>query len=274
MDKKELKIALPLAVFILFLVPTVTYYALELKQKEAEEKAYQEFLLSQEAKKIEKEKTYLLGKFDPAERADFIMIPKEYTTLPHQMYLRKETWDAFLEMHAAAALDGVDLKIASATRNFDYQKGIWDKKWTGETLVDGKNLVESLPDGFERVKKILEYSAAPGTSRHHWGTDIDISYAIPAFFEEGLGKKIYDWLVVNAPKFGFCQTYDEKGTDRFAGYHEEKWHWSYLPLAKNFTDRYKILIPEADLGGFLGAEYISGQNIINDYVLSINPECL
>ncbi len=215
-----------------------------------------------------------MGKFDPALRTDFVLIPTEYTTLPHQMYLRKESWDAFLLMRAAALLDGVDLKIASATRNFDYQAGIWNKKWTGETLVDGQSLPESIPDGFERFKKILEYSATPGTSRHHWGTDIDIYYAIPAFFEAGKGKKIYDWLVVNAPSYGFCQTYDEKGTGRFAGYQEEKWHWSYLPLAKNFTDRYKTLIAEANLGGFLGAEYLAGQNVISDYVLSINPECL
>jgi LAS superfamily LD-carboxypeptidase LdcB len=176
-------------------------------------------------------------------------------------------------MMAAANLDGVELKLASAARNFDYQADIWNKKWTGETLVDGQKLPESIPDGFARFKKILEYSAAPGTSRHHWGTDVDIYYAVPSFFETSKGKKIYNWLSANAPKFGFCQVYDAKIT-RFSGYNEEKWHWSYLPLAKDFTERYKTLIRESDLGGFLGAEYLGGQNVINDYVLSINPDCL
>ena len=280
-ERKSLKITLPLVVLILFLIPIITSSLLDLEQKKKDEEAYRQFLVRQEEKRVEEEKAYLLGKFEPAERGDFVLIPKEYTTLPSPMYLRKEAWDAFLLMHAAASLDGLDLKLASATRNFDYQAGIWDKKWTGETLVGGQSLAENIPDGFERFKKILEYSAAPGTSRHHWGTDVDIYYAIPSFFETSKGKEIYNWLVLNAPEFGFCQTYDTKGSTRLAGYNEEKWHWSYLPLSKNFTERYKNLIREIDLGGpasdeasFLGAEYIVSQNIINDYVLSINPECL
>ena len=58
------------------------------------------------------------------------------------------------------------------------------------------------------------------------------------------------------------------------GYNEEKWHWSYLPLARNFTEEYKNLITESDLTGFLGEEYAIGQNLITDYVLGINSECL
>ena len=272
-ERKSLKITLPLVVLILFLIPIITSSLLDLEQKKKDEEAYRQFLVRQEEKRVEEEKAYLLGKFEPAERGDFVLIPKEYTTLPSPMYLRKEAWDAFLLMHAAASLDSLDLKLASATRNFDYQAGIWDKKWTGETLVGGQSLAENIPDGFERFKKILEYSAAPGTSRHHWGTDVDIYYAIPSFFETSKGKGIYNWLTVNAASFGFCQTYDAK-IERLTGYHEEKWHWSYLPLAKNFTDRYKTLIRESDLGDFLGAEYLAGQNVINDYVLSINPDCL
>ena len=33
------------------------------------------------------------------------------------------------------------------------------------------------------IDKIIEYSTLPGTSRHHWGTDIDIIDAEPP--EEG-----------------------------------------------------------------------------------------
>src|SRR3989344_2763339 len=174
----------------------------------------------------------------------------------------------------AEAKQKIDLQIASATRNFDYQKDLWEKKWTGFTIVEGKDLSKSIPDGQERFKKILEYSAAPGISRHHWGTDIDINNANSAYFETTNGKKVYEWLVTNAPSFGFCQTYTIKGQERPTGYNEEKWHWSYLPLSQNFTEEYKRLIKDEDIKGFFGDEYSSQLNLINNYVLGINPDCL
>ncbi len=96
-------------------------------------------------------------------------MPDKYNIGGYKMYLRKETLTAFIKMAEKAKEDGVVLKIISATRNFNYQKSLWDKKWTGYTLVEGKDLSKSIPDGLERFKKILEYSAAPTTSRHHWG---------------------------------------------------------------------------------------------------------
>ena len=259
-----------MAVFILFLIPIITSSLLDIEQKRENE------LIAkiQQAQKEAEEKIYLMGKFDPAQREDFILIPEQYTTLGNKMYLRKEALDAFLEMQDAADKDKIGLKIASATRNFDYQKNIWNNKWSGYTLVDGKNLVKSIPDGLERFKKILEYSSVPGTSRHHWGTDIDINDANPEYFESGKGEKEYEWLTQNAYKFGFCQPYNLKDSVRPTGYNEEKWHWSYLPLAKNFTQEYKNLIKNEDIKDFFGDEDVSNLNLIDDYVLGINPDCL
>jgi len=231
-------------------------------------------------KREAEEKIYLMGKFELAERNDFVLIPTYRATNGSSMYLRREAYKAFQAMATAAEKDGIKLKIASATRNFDYQKTIWEAKWSGATLVNGKNLSQSTPDGTARFTKILEYSAAPGTSRHHWGTDIDINAATPEHFETEKGKKEYEWLVINAGMFGFCQPYNLKDSFRPTGYNEEKWHWSYLPLARNFTEEYKTLITESDLTGpakdgvnFLGAEF-APQDLITDYVLGINPECL
>ena len=84
----------------------------------------------------------------------------------------------------------------------------------------------------------------------------------------------YQWLVKNAGAFGFCQTYRAKEIDRRTGYNEEKWHWSYLPLAKIFTQEYKRLIKNEDINGFLGDQYALGQDLVNQYALDINPECL
>ena len=177
-------------------------------------------------------------------------------------------------MESAALLDGVDLKIASATRNFDYQEDLWNKKWEGTTLVDGKKLPRTIPGGLERFEKILEFSAVPGTSRHHWGTEIDVNDANPEYFNTEKGEKVYTWLLQNASSFGFCQPYTAKGTDRTTGYNEEKWHWTYLPLSREFTQEYKNLIQDSDINGFDGDEYVPTLNLINDYVLGINPDCI
>jgi len=276
--KLTLKHIFPFTILIISLILIISSLLLKLEEKREKEKIYQRILAEQQAQKKAEEqiqqKIYLMGEFNPTQREDFILIPPKYTTNENKMYLRKETLNAFLQMAEAANKDEIDLKIASATRNFDYQKNIWNNKWTGATLVDGKNLSKSIPAGLERFKKILEYSAAPGTSRHHWGTDIDINDANPEYFNTEKGRQVYEWLVKNAPLFGFCQPYNLKGTGRPTGYNEEKWHWSYLPLSKTFTEEYKNLIKNEDIKGFLGDKYVPNLNLINDNVLGINPNCL
>jgi LAS superfamily LD-carboxypeptidase LdcB len=239
--------------------------------------SYQKLLTMEQAQKNAGEKalikTYLLGKFNPAKNKYFAVVPEDYGISGYTMYLRKETLNAFLQMAEAAEKDGVELRVASATRNFDYQENLWDNKWTGAVFVDGKNLAKSVPDGLQRFKTILEYSSAPGSSRHHWGTDIDINNANVEYFKTEYGEKVYDWMEQNAASFGFCQPYIAKGTSRPTGYEEEKWHWSYTPLSKTFVEEYKNYITADDIKGFDGDEYVSQLNLINDYVLGINPEC-
>ncbi len=240
---------------------------MNLETEREKEIIYQQILEKQQALKKAweaEEKNYLMGKFDPSARGDFVPVPEEYNVSGYKTYLRKETLEAFLKMREAASLSGVELNIASATRNFNYQKKLWNDKWS----------IKDNFDGLEKFKEILEWSAAPGTSRHHFGTDIDINNVNPPYFDSQKGEKEYNWLVTNASQFGFCQTYNLKGNNRPTGYNEEKWHWSYLPLARNFTQEYKDLITEEDIKGFLGDEYVAGQNLINNYVLSINSECL
>lgn len=202
---------------------------------------------------------YLMGKFDPAKHADFCKIGVKYATKP-DMYLRKETYEAFVKMAEAAQKDGVKLNILSATRNFEYQKRIWDIKF--ERLKD--------KTAWSRVKKILQYSAMPGSSRHHWGTDIDLNNLENAHFEKGEGKKIYEWLSKNAASYGFCQPYT---AGRATGYKEEKWHWSYTPLSKDFTAIAGKYLKNDMIIGFKGAETASQIDIVNNYILGINKEC-
>jgi D-alanyl-D-alanine carboxypeptidase len=222
----------------------------------------------------QEKRVYLLGQFEPSSRKDFVLIPSKYLMGGTKMYLRKETYNAFVKMRNAALKDKITLNIASATRNFNYQKGLWEKKWTGVTLVDGGKLPITTPDELMRFEKILEYSAAPGTSRHHWGTDIDINGADTKYFETKTGKKVYAWLVKNASTYGFCQPYNKKDENRLSGYNEEKWHWSYTPLAKDFLKDYLALITDEYITGFLGDTQVKNLYLIPNYVASINPECI
>lgn len=227
------------------------------------------------AEKDAKEKLYLTGRFEPAERSDFVLVdPKYVWNGINSMYLRKEAYEAFVQMESAASAEDVDLKLVSATRNFEYQRSFWDAQWSGNITVNGQNIKETIPDEEERFNKILEYSAVPGTSRHHWGTDIDINKVNPTYFNGGRGEKEYEWMVNNAASYGFCQTYIKKGDDAKTGYHEEKWHWSYMPLSRIFLEEYKTLIKDEDIKDFYGEQYVPIENLIQNYVLNINPDCI
>jgi len=120
------------------------------------------------------------------------------------------------------------------------------------------------------AKKILEYSSMPSTSRHHWGTDIDINSLESDYFKSGKGKLEYEWLTKNEPKYGFYQVYTSKKNGR-TGYSEEEWHWSYLPLANIYLSKYNTLIKLNDIKGFKGFESARKIDVIKDYVNGI--EC-
>lgn len=214
---------------------------------------------------------YVLGKMDYASDSRFVKVP---TALANKegMYLRAEALEAFKAMRQAAKADGVDLVIISAARNFNHQKSIWEAKWNGQRLVNGQNLKTAIPDKSKRATEILKYSSMPGTSRHHWGTDIDINSLSSNYFKSGKGKKEYEWLRDHAFEYGFCQVYSQKGNDRPNGYEEEEWHWSYMPLAKVFLKYHKSHVTQGDISGFDGSDALPLTEIAK-YVHGISPEC-
>lgn len=215
---------------------------------------------------------YLMGKFDPASHPDFTAIGSAYASRGG-MYLRKDAYAAFKAMYAAAKADGVTLRIISATRPFHHQKSIWEAKWEGRRQVNGQMLPPNPRDPLHRARLILMYSSMPGTSRHHWGTDIDLNDLNNAYFESGTGLKIYNWLVAHAADYGFCQVYSPMGEARPTGYLEEKWHWSYLPIARQLTEQYAQKLTDADISGFEGAETALEIGMVKNYVQGINPDC-
>lgn len=204
----------------------------------------------------------LLGQFEPALHGAFSRVPDAWTDKT-DIYLRTEVLDACGRMRAAAAADGVALVIRSATRNFDYQRGIWERKWQRTRYMGWQDV--------DKARDILTYSAMPGASRHHWGTDIDFNSFENDWFESGEGAEVYAWLCAHAGEFGFHQVYDDKSTGR-TGYELERWHWSYLPTAGPMLEAYNALVSEADLleAPFSGAETADSLRVLRDFVNGID----
>ncbi len=206
-------------------------------------------------------KNTVLGKFDYTKHADFIRVPANLSS--KKIYLQKEVVKAFEKMANQAKKEGISLKIISGTRNFSHQKRIWERKWKKY-----KSIAKS-----KRALKILEFSSMPCTSRHHWGTDMDINSLKNSYFKNGKGKKEYDWLVKNAKTYGFYQVYTSKDKGR-TGYKEEKWHWSYAPLSSIYLDFYNKNVTYKDVNGFKGYRFASKIEIIKNYVNGINSNIL
>ncbi len=151
----------------------------------------------------------------------------------------------FEQLRAAARAEGFDIRIESAFRGFDRQLGIWNRKAGGQQAVlDSAAVPIDITTLSERelVFAILRWSALPGASRHHWGTDIDIydeaarpaGYEIQEIPEEvdpgGMFGPLHEWLdgrIAAGTAFGFFRPYDR---DR-GGVAPERWHISYAPVS-------------------------------------------
>jgi LAS superfamily LD-carboxypeptidase LdcB len=224
-------------------------------------------------KHIPVSKNYLLGKISPQNDTLFVKVDRKYIGYEKVIYLRQPVYEAYKKMYNAALGAGVRLNLISGLRTFYHQKRIWENKWTGRTKVSGKNLAVAFPDPVERASVILKYSSMPGTSRHHWGTDIDIYSLNDDDFQTSKGKEVYNWLITNARSFGFCQVYTPKDSLRPFGYEEEKWHWSYFPISENLLKDYQNKIKYSDISGFKGDVTAEPLKVIENYVVSINREC-
>ena len=221
---------------------------------------------------IDRSIDYLTGHFDPTQREEFTPID---TLLADRagLWLRKDAYVAFEHMYEAAMAEGIKLIIRSATRNFDTQKSIWERKWTGKTTLSSGISAPDIVDPVQRALAILQYSSMPGTSRHHWGTDIDLNAFNNDYFASGEGLKIYQWLRQHAADFGFCQPYTAKGPRRPEGYEEEKWHWSYLPVSAVLLHEARMHLQDASISGFDGAQTAPVIGVVEKYVMGIDTLC-
>jgi LAS superfamily LD-carboxypeptidase LdcB len=153
---------------------------------------------------------------------------------------------AFFALRAAAEAAGFDLRVSSSYRDFAAQAAIWNRKFRGERpLYDHEGNVREhaalSPD--EVIDAILMWSALPGASRHHWGTDLDVfdRAAVPPEYRVellpaeyapgGVFAPLAEWLDANLARFDFFRPYDcHRG-----GVNPEPWHISYAPLSQPAT---------------------------------------
>ncbi|HSY09137.1 MAG TPA: M15 family metallopeptidase [Steroidobacteraceae bacterium] len=148
-----------------------------------------------------------------------------------------------LALCTAARAAGIELAIVSSFRDFERQVAIWNAKFTGERQLldrDGRALAHAQLSERALIDAILIWSALPGASRHHWGTDIDVvdraavapdyrPQLVPAeFASDGPFAHLDAWLAANMAAFGFFRPYT---TDR-GGVQPEPWHLSFAPLAE------------------------------------------
>ena len=143
----------------------------------------------------------------------------------------------FNQMKNAAKKEGINMKIVSGYRSFHRQKLIWNRKFLN-------NQKQGL-NPFENINKIIRYSTIPGTSRHHWGTDIDIidenhnikgDLLLEKNFYNNSFEPLRLWMEKNSFKFGFVLPYTK---DLYRnGFLYEPWHYSYSELSIPFLKEY------------------------------------
>ena len=172
-------------------------------------------------------------------------LTSEHLTDSRGALMHEQASEAFGALQARANDAGFQLSVASSYRSYERQLAIFNGKWVGERPVlddHDRALVRQDYSAEEWLHLILRFSALPGTSRHHWGTDIDIFdptrippgqslQLIPSEYQSGgvfedLTQWLYELIAANDCE-GFFRPYDQ---DR-GGVSEEPWHLSYEPVA-------------------------------------------
>jgi LAS superfamily LD-carboxypeptidase LdcB len=162
--------------------------------------------------------------------------------------LHREVVIPFQRLRAAAADAGIALLPVSSFRDFERQLQIWNAKARGERpLYDryGKRIDYAMLPPCDRVETILLWSALPGASRHHWGSDFDVvdgnvlTPDAPApllpheYAPGGRFARLEAWLAASAADFGFHRPYARD----LGGVQPEPWHLSYAAVAEPALER-------------------------------------
>ena len=134
--------------------------------------------------------------------------------------LQTEAADAFLSMQAAAAKDGVDVRMQSGYRSVSYQKKLYDNK---TQYYRDKGLSEAAAR--EKAAVIVN---PPGCSEHNCGLAADLNSPEHTTLDTGFADTAaFRWLCENAEQYGFILRYP-KGKQDVTGIIFEPWHFRYV----------------------------------------------
>lgn len=171
-------------------------------------------------------------------------VTSHLTMIDNNILIHHGVKSSFLALQEAAKEAGFNLKIASGFRSFERQSLIWNNKYSGKTPLLDKNespLCASKLSELEKLYTILHWSALPGASRHHWGTDFDIydptllphgeklQLTCTEYQSSGYFFELSNWLSDNMLRFGFYRPYQTYQ----GGVANEPWHISFRPIAEN-----------------------------------------
>ena len=201
-------------------------------------------------------------------RAHLIHLPTPHS--PNH-FLQAEAAKAFQGLQQSVVKNGFNLQPASSFRDFARQQLIWNGKFSGERKVHddfGTALELGQLDDWQKCQAILRWSALPGASRHHWGTEIDIFD--PDLLPQGQSLQLEPWeyeqggyffelsefLIENLPHFDFALPFMHQPEGKKIG--REPWHISYMPLAEQAA---KAFTPEVLLKAWENEE-IAGKNVL------------
>lgn len=130
-------------------------------------------------------------------------------------FLAPAAAQAWFELKAAAASDGIILRVVSAFRSLERQAELIRRKRAGG----------------ESLEEILSVCAFPGYSEHHSGRAVDLAEPGGPLLDESFEKtKAFAWLSKRAHEFGFFLSYPAANPQ---GYKYEPWHWCFR---KTMTD--------------------------------------
>jgi LAS superfamily LD-carboxypeptidase LdcB len=165
--------------------------------------------------------------------------------------------EPLLKLQKKAFRAGFELEVVSSFRSFESQLRIWNQKATGTRPVlssEGEPLRRADFSDKEWVYAILHWSALPGASRHHWGTDFDVidrlsvppRYTVQLTPEEvnpgGMFAALHDWLDRHMAEEGFFRPYQKD----LGGVQPERWHLSHSPTSKPLFDAHQeVTVREA-----------------------------
>lgn len=197
---------------------------------------------------------------------------------PYEIALHSSCWPYLEDLLRSAQNAGFSPRVISSYRSYEHQLRIWNEKllgkrpcmdFSGNTPLNTRSHTPQ-----ELIMAISRWSAFPGFSRHHWGTDIDIVdethfsslkeiQLIPkeSIAPNGPNYSFHSWLYfsyaqekdspISFPYFSGDFSFTASLHSSF-GVGPEPWHLSFSPISEKqkieqsqeFWDRQILRYPE------------------------------